>query len=107
MTGDIVDLFGIEIELSADDLLALGYRVREIGVRGKITLAVARRELESVDFSSGVIERREKKRVAELALILQILHVAVVQVGTYTPCGCHLMRDAGVVIVAALGRYAG
>src|SRR5258707_422901 len=87
--------------------LAHGPRDRYVQVGAEISLAVVGRALDAVDTAALVVERRVQQRVAELALVLQVAHVAVVGIEPEGQVWRELVREADVEVVGALGAHGG
>ncbi len=93
---DVGQLRVVEVELAGLDALALRARHAQVQVRAEITLAVVGAGLQPVDAAAFVVEGREQQRVAELAFILQVAHVAIIGVQAQRQVRRELVRDAEV-----------
>ena len=101
---DVGQVVRREVVLAGDDALADGLAERRVEVGGQRPLLVVDGELQALHPARGVVEGGVDQRGAELALVLQALHLAVVGVHADGPGRTEVLRDAGIEIVRALGQ---
>ena len=102
---DVGQILRREVVLAGDDALADGLAERGVEVGRQRALLIIGRQLQSFDAALRIVEGGVDQRRAELAFVLQALHLAIVGVHAQCPGLTDVLRNAEVEIVRAFGQW--